>query len=466
MLDGLEATELKLSEVSAGLRIDAEMYQKIYLETEVLLKQKDFSTLNNEAVSIKKGIFDISADCYVESGIPFIRISNLKNMVIDENDIIFIPEAEHENNQETALIRNDVILSKTAYPAASLVTLEECNTSQDTIAVKLKTNSKCNSHYLVTFFNSRYGLTQMRRWFTGNIQMHLNLTDCKELFIPLLASPFQEQIKFTFEKSIELKEQSKALYAEAESLLLAELGLQDWQPTEETIAVKSFAASFGSTGRLDAEYYHPEKQRVLDHLAKMPGQSVGQHFVSVEETLNPLQSVSNESVQNYDLDDALQFFLDEKEAIPAFELGSTKNRFKKGDILVSRLRSYLKEIALADVSETSNCVGSSEFIVLRPRNKVISAELLLVYLRSLPVQQILRWCQSGSNHPRFMQEDLLSIKIPDRLITIQSEIIKIIQDAIKAHRESKRLLEIAKRGVELAIEQNEGAALAWMSAAT
>ncbi|MBN3871173.1 hypothetical protein [Nostoc sp. JL33] len=44
--------------------------------------------------------------------------------------------------------------------------------------------------------------------------------------------------------------QSKVIYQQAEDLLLSELGLKDWQPTEETVAVKSFAESFLSCDRL------------------------------------------------------------------------------------------------------------------------------------------------------------------------------------------------------------------------
>jgi restriction endonuclease S subunit len=86
-------------------------------------------------------------------------------------------------------------------------------------------------------------------------------------------------------------------------------------------------------------------------------------------------------------------------------------------------------------------------------------QLLLVYLRSVPVQRILKWCQSGSNHPRFMEEDLLSIKLPDKLLSKQEKLVQAVRKAISVGRESERLLDIAKHAVEIAIEQNEAAAL-------
>lgn len=338
------------------------------------------------------------------------------------------------------------------------------NSNQD--IAKITTLPQLNPYYLCVALCCRQGQLQMQRLPVGSVQQHTFIWQLEKLLIPICSEPFQQEIEKIYKASQQRLRQSQSLYSEAESILLEELGLKDWQPPGETIAVKAFSESVGSKGRLDAEYYHPNKQSILDCLANIPGRTIGEHFTSVNETLNPVQIKSDELIQNYDLDDALQFFINEKESVSALELGSTKVRFKKNDVIVSRLRSYLKEIALVDTPETANCVGSSEFIVLRPQSEEVNPELLLVYLRSLPVQVILKWCQAGSNHPRFMEEDLLSIKLPEKLIRAQQQIKQTIRTAIEARRDSKRLLELTKRGVEIAIEQDETAALAWMNEQT
>jgi type I restriction enzyme M protein len=65
--------------------------------------------------------------------------------------------------------------------------------------------------------------------------------------------------------------QSKLEYQQAEDLLLSELGLKDWQPTEETVAVKSLTESFLSSGRFDAEYYQPKYDDVEQHIKRYSG---------------------------------------------------------------------------------------------------------------------------------------------------------------------------------------------------
>lgn len=110
-------------------------------------------------------------------------------------------------------------------------------------------------------------------------------------------------------------------------------------------------------------------------------------------------------------------------------------------------------------------VGSSEFIVLRPKSDTISPEALMVFLRSAPVQTILKWCQDGSQHPRFSEVDLLSIPVPDAVAAVSAEVTSIVQQGFAARRGARQLLDAAKRAVEIAIEDGEAAAMAYLTQA-
>lgn len=72
-------------------------------------------------------------------------------------------------------------------------------------------------------------------------------------------------------------------------------------------------------------------------------------------------------VRNYDVTDALVPLLDaEKEPSFAADIGSMKKVLKDGDVAISRLRAYLREVAVVRTGDDVPSVGSSEFIVLRP----------------------------------------------------------------------------------------------------
>lgn len=468
LIDGLEAVEMQFSELETPIRIDAEVYQKIYIEISEAIGKLTHTSIGKEVKTIKKGIFDIKAECYSDSGIPFVRISNLKNMQIDDNDIIYIPEDEHAKNIDTELRRNDVILSKTAYPAASLVSLDVCNTSQDTVAIKLKSKSQILSHYLVTFLNSRYGYYQMQRWFTGNIQMHLNLTDCKEILIPFLTSDFQNIQKTIFEAALSLLEKSKTLYQQAEDLLLSELGLKDWQPTEETIAIKSFTESFLSSGRFDAEYYQPKYEQ-----AETAIQDGGFPTRKLGSLIEPIQN-------GFDYREFTE------EGTPYIRVGD----IKQGQI---NLEGAVKvPIAIADVDKPvelqvgdilftrKGSFGNSAVVTELEVNGIISSEIMLVRLTAVAKSMILPEYISLFLNSRFgylqvecrvhgvayysiSQADLADILIPVLSISQQEKIVQKMKLSFALKLQSKQLLEIAKTGVERAIETDEATATAWMN---
>jgi restriction endonuclease S subunit len=468
-MDGLEAVEIQFSELEIPIRIDAEVYQKIYIEINEALDKLKNTSLGKEVKTIKKGIFDIKAECYAYFGIPFVRISNLKNMQIDDNDIIYIPENEHSKNIDTELKRNDVILSKTAYPAASLVTLPICNTSQDTVAIKLKSKSQILTHYLVTFLNSIYGYYQMQRWFTGNIQMHLNLTDCKEILIPILTSDFQEIQKNLFEAALSLLEKSRNLYKQAEDLLLSELGLQDWQPTEETITVKSFAESFLSSGRLDAEYYKPKYDELYDCL-KISCSKKRWDLKRLKDLSSLFKYGTSEPFEYLDqgvpflrIADLRKYRFSEKELKYISQEAAKKQQanVKTGDVLISR--SGTLGLAVVIPGYLNNAVYGSYFILTRPDKKSILPAYFAFYINSLVGKLQTEQANTGGIQTNLTIPVLESLLIACPPLAIQQKFVNKVNQSYEAEDKSKQLLSIAKTGVEGAIETDEETATDWIN---
>jgi type I restriction enzyme S subunit len=208
-------------------------------------------------------------------------------------------------------------------------------------------------------------------------------------------------------------------------------------------------AHAADAGRFDAEYYQPAKWNVLRTLAAMPGKPLEEHFRPVKKLWQPSDQPATAIVRNYDLTDALTPFLDDTTpTATAGEIKSTKKRFEPGDLVISRLRSYLKEIAVVLAANGTPQVGSTEFIVLRSRKTKLSAEALLVFLRSAPVQTVLKWCQDGSNHPRFAEKELFLLPVPDTVLKVQENISAKIKEATAARQESLRLLDEAKGTIE------------------
>ena len=460
-MEGLESSELKLSELETGVRIDAELYKKELVFFERKIRGIAFSSLGDEVKLIKKGIFDIKADCYTKEGVPFVRISNLKGCLIDTSDIVFIPEEENEKNIVTCLSRNDIILSKTANAAASLVNLEKCNTSQDTVAVKLKDNSRFLSHYVVIFLNTKYGLKQMQRWFTGNIQMHLNLDDCKEnLLIPFYSNNFQVAIKTLFEEAIRVNDESKATYEKAQNLLLRVLSIDELNISETSIAIKSFKESFLQSGRLDAEYYQPKYFEIVEHIKQQNFDYLG-NLVHIKKSIEPgSDAYLTEGIPFIRVADLSKMGLSEPEIfLDPNEYDAEHLMPRKDNILLSKDGS----VGIAyKMEEDKEVITSGAILHLSIADKRILPDYLCLVLNSMVVQYQAERDAGGSIIQHWKPDEIKQVVIPILSPSVQEKITELVQESFALQNQSKQLLDAAKHAVELAIEQSENVAIDWL----
>lgn len=69
---------------------------------------------------------------------------------------------------------------------------------------------------------------------------------------------------------------------------------------------------------------------------------------------------------------------------------------------------------------------------------------------------------TGTSYPTITDEDILNFSLPKIDSRAQEEIKKKIVEMYKTKKLSKSLLEIAKQGVEVAIEKDEQEAEKWI----
>lgn len=101
-------------------------------------------------------------------------------------------------------------------------------------------------------------------------------------------------------------------------------------------------------------------------------------------------------------------------------MGSAKRALAPGDVIISRLRPYLRQVAFVDDGLFANAdavVASTEFYVLRGRARAgagagADPACLVPYLLSAPVQAALAAGQEGGHHPRFDRALLAELPLP------------------------------------------------------
>ena len=140
-----------------------------------------------------------------------------------------------------------------------------------------------------------------------------------------------------------------------------------------------------------------------------------------------------------------------------------RRKVEMGDVIVSSIEGSLSRIAMVD-QEFDQALCSTGFYVVR--SKELNSETLLVLMKSIVGQlQLKRGC-SGTILTAINKGELKRLILPVIPLDIQAQIKQNIIDSYNLRKQSKHLLECAKRTVEIAIEQDEQAATEWLTSET
>jgi len=124
---------------------------------------------------------------------------------------------------------------------------------------------------------------------------------------------------------------------------------------------------------------------------------------------------------------------------------SAKKRALPGDLVVSRLRPYLRQIALVHPRALTAAPGrplalSTEFYVLAPREPGDDLAFLVPFLLSSEAQSILASAQEGGHHPRVPRTTLLALRIPRALVRARARTSRAVSEALATYYDASRAL--------------------------
>lgn len=464
-MGGLEAMTIRISELERTLRLDAEFFRQAHMHAAEAVRMhlyKDVAAVS----SVSDGNhFTISAD-FVDEGIPYYRGQDVVgNFFIEQTAPNFITQEAYDRPymSRSHLKKGDVLISIIGtIGEVSLVSDERPATCSCKLAI-LRPHS-IRPQFLAVVLRSRLGRLQIERLTRGAVQMGMILEDMDQLFVPRLDDALEARIAGLVAAANEARQEVSNCLQQAEETMALELGLSP-SPPAESLSYTQQASFVSRSGRLDSQYFMPAKTETITALAGLDGVELGDVFQSVRDIVDPKKNSLLGLVRNFDVTHALEPVLnDEQEPVDFSDIGSTKKLMERGDVVISRLRSYLREIAIVDCSEKYAAVGSTEFFVLRPRAKgcPIGPETLMTFLRSQAVQTILKWCQDGSQHPRFSEKDLLSIPLPNAISNVSPRIEAMVSRALSARHRARKFIATAECAVEIAVEDSESAAVRFL----
>lgn len=446
-------------------RFDSNYFQKEFLLDEDLIRSKHSKSLKALGVNLLSfGAYSLTNSVsYKESGVPFIRGINMKNGTIDFSDMMFIDNEANKLLWKSEVLPETVLLSMSGtigdVAIASKNWTYPVNANQD--IAKVHTDGTIDPYYLYIFFLSKFGQNYLRREARGSVQQHVFLSQIEQFEIPILSNEFIGLVREHVLKQEQYLSSSIFKYKQAEILLLETLGLQDFEPSQEPVNIKGFNESFGATGRLDAEYYQVKYEQVEQKIRLYKGgfSNLGNVLgsISTGEYSSSYETKSKDKVYYLRNTNIAKGLLtpDERYAVDSRKFTTSA---QKGEILTSRVGT----IGLFGVV-TDDLVGSiySDNVLCLRLVEYLDPTVYSILLSTEPFQLLLEKLAGGSVQPLITQTTIKTLVVPILDDSVQQNVASLVQESFDLKKQSEHLLEVAKRGVEIAIEEDEAEALAF-----
>jgi type I restriction enzyme, S subunit len=455
-LEGLELNEMLLSEVvdaSISFRCESEFFKKKIMLAKALIEDCPIVSLLTEVAPDIQHPVEITR-AYAESGYRMLLAQEVRcnQIVLGEGSYLDNPNAQFVKRNKLEL--GDVVLTRTGAnfgQCAPVLFDDELFACADLLIIR---KGAIPAGYLSTFLNTWQGRLLLDRGAYGAAQPHIAPTYLKNLPIPIFSNLI-EPISKLVEKSAATRKKGVELLNDAEKYLLSALSLDSWTPPAPLSYVRSSSDAF-SSGRLDSQYFAPRVRELMKRLGQN-GLCIRDVAPARQERFKPSDSGMFDYIEIGGLGSdgtATAEALEQKEA------PSRATQFvRTGDVITSTVRPIRRLSALVAEEQDGN-VCSSGFVVLNPQK--ISSEVLLTYLRLPLFCELMDLHTSATMYPAISETDLLSLPIPAIDAKTQLAIQQAVREAAASRQRANNLLDAAKRAVEIAIEDSEAAALAFI----
>jgi len=454
---------VKLSELEGAKRLDAEYYRPEYLEIDQKIKRLKHFQFNQIISSFSSGKNLPQIECCKDK-IAYIRTQNVRPILIDKEGLTCInPQVKNP----PLLEEGDLVFVRVGEGVgnSSIITSEWANSSYSDNVIRIKIRY-LDPYFVIVFLNSNVGKKYLERVKKGSARSLISKENINliKIFEPL--PKIAQYCRDTIREAQTLIANSESIYSQAENLLLEELGLKDFKPKYEKTYTAKLSDAF-SAHRIDAEYFQPAYEEIIEKLREnnIELQPLRKFILSIQKGIEPGSEnyrdegkpfirVSN--LSKYGFTDRDQKYLSEE----LYQQLRETYEPKQGDFLLTK--DATPGIAYV-VKEQIEGIISSGILRLQINDNEINKEYLALCINSIVGKmQVERDC-GGSVILHWKPEQVKRLQIPILPLSIQQEIASLVQQSHEARRKAKELLELAKRAVEIAIEEGEEKAINFLS---
>jgi hypothetical protein len=455
-LEGLEISEVNYSRIEIDNRYDSEYFKQVFLKAESYLNSKEHFNLGSK-YKVTDG--EHGSVVIQNSGIKYLTAENIKKGYVDISKVRFVDEEVDKRNARARVNIGDILISIKG-TLGEIAVAEEwllpANMNRDVAIIKPLTK-EFPSEYVALFMMSEYGALQSLRGGSGGVQQMITLERLRKFVIPFFSNDFSELTKILYNKAKNCRIESQDKYKQAEILLLETLGLKDFEPSKEPVNIKSFKESFGSSGRLDAEYYQPKYEVITKAIKNYEnGYADFDYFIDNYSTGFPYKSdsyIAEGGIPLIRINNICNGILDISNAIqiPKSDIDLSPNDVAvENDILISMSGSIGNS---CKIPKGVKAVINQRIMRITPKD--FDNEVLPLVINSLIGQYQLNRIGTGGVQTNISSPDIRKILIPKLIEKVQQDLSGKIKESFHLKKQSEQLLELAKIAVEKAIEENE-----------
>jgi len=459
LLEGLEISEILKINLERTLRIDSEFYSKENLQIIKKLLKHPYNDLTS-LVKVSDGNHMSISENFIDVGVPYYRGQDIHHYFIEDSNPVCIDENSFLQPvmKRSHLMEGDVLLSIVGtIGGVSLVSSNKNATCSCKLAILRP--QKVDGCFLSAFLKSKFGQNQIQKFTRGAVQKGLILEDMNQIMIPEFSKKFQSKIKVGVEKAKENSNISKQAYQQAETLLLETLNLKDFTPSPDAVNIKSYKDSFIATGRLDAEFYQKKYEEVIAHIKAQKHERLSK-LVDIKKSIEPGSDVyADEGLPFLRVSDYNKFGLSEPDKKLSFSF------CKENEALINKLKPKKESILFSKdgsvgtaymLRKDENLITSGAVLNLTIKDrKQIIPEYLTLALNSKLVKMQAERDAGGSIILHWRVGEIENVVVPIIDYAIQEKIAALVEESFSLKKQSERLLEVAKRAVEVAIEEGE-----------
>ncbi len=451
---------IQFSSASERNRFDAEYYQPQNLSLLAALRKLKPQPLAQFAF-VTDGIH-ASPEVVENGGVRYLSAKCVKDNDFSLADTLFISNHQNETNRRTQLRPNDILITTVGTIGNAAVVQSDflpANVDRHLGIVRLK-EMDLDPYFVTTFLNTHYGRFQTLREATGNVQLNLFIEKIKTLLIPVLAC--QKDIAALTRRAYDRRRRAETLYSTAESALNSAVGL-DRVDLAPRLFYEDRFSQVTAAGRLDAEYFNPASSKIAEHLREFGAfelrkvANVGTGFPWSSTFFIQSHGEKGEPfVRIRDCRPAIIETDDIGKLDSAYANVQRQKKAQPGDLALGMdgLKWFFAGLI------TNPCYINQRVAHIRPIvGSSVNPEFLLICINSLIGQkQLLRAMTIAHTVGHITLNDVRGLLIPKLPESVRTHITRAVNESCTAKKESRRLLDTAKRAVEIAIKEGETAA--------